>query len=88
MRLTGIKDLEALNKFLNSPSLPPELTKSDPPDEAYGLQQKPDKEEENPELMRNVSAGSGPTRIAPTVRAAFRQYGPVLACILALLLAK
>lgn len=85
MLLTGIKDLDALNRFLNAPDLPPEVTKSEPPYEEYQPEQ--DLDEENVKLMRNVLAGSAPGRIAPAVGPAFRRYGPILACVLALLLA-
>jgi hypothetical protein len=90
MLLTGIRSLDALNRFLNSPDLPPETTRMKSPDEEYDRQQKLDEKQENQEnqeLMGNAPAGSGPTRIAPTVGAGFRRYGPILGCILALLLA-
>jgi hypothetical protein len=35
MVLTAIRDLEALNRFLNRPSLPPEVTGMKPPDDYY-----------------------------------------------------
>ena len=60
MVLTGIRELDHLNRFLNAPDLPPEATKSQPPYDLYRLENEQAEKEASQDLIDRLYRMSSP----------------------------